>query len=370
MKKNSKQRLYEVMSRLDKTFKPINDISENIFKDDSELNTIGRNIVRNIDPEGYKKRWEKERPGEVEPDTKPKAVNTYKKDLHEQAINPNYTHFAFLKKTKKFINGWDFADIDSQDLKQDKMFYFFNDIIDMNDINPKDVVIGTAKKFQKQGLDPFDANNWYKFEAEGWRDRDDLNEMDENDNFYGDEGDGRANFIDAANKFGGSRDLSKIRVNDGIEVGDMIKNKHNGRVYEVTKPTHMSRKWDETGEFTIGYNRIEFKDPETGKEYYGEAKNYEKIESEDDLNEMDVEGEFSSDAEIKEIYFRHGDVADMIVEFEDGTTDDFVPGLPDEPGTKQVIRLGENNKFTMPYFSYKTGKILMFNGVLEITSKN
>ena len=90
-------------------------------------------------------------------------------------INPKYTHFALLKDSKKFVNGWDFKGVDPEDLKQDKMHYFFNDIIDM-DINPKNVLVGTVKKFQKEGLDPFDSNNWYKFNADGWQERDDLNE--------------------------------------------------------------------------------------------------------------------------------------------------------------------------------------------------
>ena len=115
---------------------------------------------------------------------KPTQKNTYKKsgdgesELKEgrKDINPKYTHFALLKDAKKFVNGWDFADVDPQDLKQDKMHYFFQDIIDM-DIEPKNVVIGTARKFQREGLNPFDSNNWYKFNTDGWEEKDDLKEI-------------------------------------------------------------------------------------------------------------------------------------------------------------------------------------------------
>lgn len=107
-------------------------------------------------------------------------TNTNKNNINENEINPKYTHFAMLKNSKKFVNGWDFSDVDPQDLKQDKKHYFLQDIIDM-DINPKNVLIGTVKKFQKEGLYPFDSNNWYKFNADGWQERDDLKE---NKNIY------------------------------------------------------------------------------------------------------------------------------------------------------------------------------------------
>ena len=144
MKKDKKQRLFEVMSRLDKTFKPklnenlgdidqrenleyflsfnnddiywkwingeiddngaiqiLNDIdgieynpnvdykkeyssmSENIYKDDDKTSKAFRNFVKASDPEGHKRRMEKERPGEIEQDTKPQATNQFKKDLNE-----------------------------------------------------------------------------------------------------------------------------------------------------------------------------------------------------------------------------------------------------------------------------------------------
>lgn len=75
-------------------------------------------------------------------------------------INPKYTHFAVLKSTGKIINGWEYGDYDSSELKQEKDWYFFNDIRDM-DISPKVVSIVTAPYLQRSGIDPFDPQNWH-----------------------------------------------------------------------------------------------------------------------------------------------------------------------------------------------------------------
>jgi len=94
-------------------------------------------------------------------------------------INPKYTHFAALKSNNKIVNGWDYSDYDSEELKSAKKEYFFQDIQDM-DIDPKLVAIYTRKYLEKKGINPFDTNNWYKFEADNWRDKDELQEEDIN----------------------------------------------------------------------------------------------------------------------------------------------------------------------------------------------
>lgn len=96
-------------------------------------------------------------------------------------INPKYTHFAALKDGNKIVNGWDYNGYDPEDLKAGKKEYFFNDIIDM-DFKAKDINVLTKKTLEKRGIDPFDTNNWYKFEAEGWRDKDDLDETENESN--------------------------------------------------------------------------------------------------------------------------------------------------------------------------------------------
>lgn len=126
---NKKQRLFEVMQKVDNSFKP--NLNEN-----DNIEEIGRPVA--------------------------------------SAINPKYTHFAVLKDSNKIVNGWDYNGHEQSELKQFKKDYFINDIIDM-DINPKLVNIYTKNKLMQIGINPFDSNNWYKFEAEGWRDKNELN---------------------------------------------------------------------------------------------------------------------------------------------------------------------------------------------------
>lgn len=182
MKKNSKQRLFEVMSRLDKTFKPklnestdldsyedvvfmqgedaedalsiletqgedaalnylkqwhepgshmgsselghgsgdetyekdgyimswnsrmgyiglqydLSHMNENIYKDDDPTSKAFRDLIKASDPEGHKRRWEKERPGEVEPEPeKPKAMNVMKDDLKERWGRKSYSTYGY-----------------------------------------------------------------------------------------------------------------------------------------------------------------------------------------------------------------------------------------------------------------------------------
>ena len=108
--KDSKTRLFEVMSRLDKTFKPV------LNKEIKEVNNTS-----NI-------------------------------------IDPNYTHFAVLKNDK-IVNGWDYKEINPEELKQFKKDYFFTDITEMG-IDPKTVGIYTKRTLENKGINPFDSNNW------------------------------------------------------------------------------------------------------------------------------------------------------------------------------------------------------------------
>jgi hypothetical protein len=91
-------------------------------------------------------------------------------------INPKYTHFAVLKSNNKIVNGWDYNGHEQSELNQFKRDYFFNDIADMG-INPKLVAIYTKRTLENRGINPLDTNNWFKFEADGWRDRKELNEI-------------------------------------------------------------------------------------------------------------------------------------------------------------------------------------------------
>lgn len=85
---------------------------------------------------------------------------TQDKQLSEaQGINPKYTHFALFKTTNKIVNGWDYNGIDFEELKQFKRDYFFQDLID-NEFNPKDILILTKNTLLKRGIDPQNLANW------------------------------------------------------------------------------------------------------------------------------------------------------------------------------------------------------------------
>ena len=122
--KDSKTRLFEVMSRVDNTFKAKAKLNEEFDYNQSV----------------------------EEPSMEEGRLNR---------ANPKYTHFALLRDTDKIITGWDYKGYDQTELNSEKKWYFFNDIIDM-EIDPKTVKILTTRKVQSMGIDPFDFNNWNK----------------------------------------------------------------------------------------------------------------------------------------------------------------------------------------------------------------
>ena len=73
--------------------------------------------------------------------------------------NQNYTHFAVNKETGKIVNGWDYSDIESWELKQFKRDYFTQDLIDY-ELDPKMYKIIGVRSLQKQGIDPLNGDNW------------------------------------------------------------------------------------------------------------------------------------------------------------------------------------------------------------------
>lgn len=83
--------------------------------------------------------------------------------LKEGTINNfDYSHYAVNKTTKKIVNGWDYHDIDSDELRQFAKDYFIIDLMD-NDLNPKDYVIWSKKTCLRNGVDPENDDNWANF---------------------------------------------------------------------------------------------------------------------------------------------------------------------------------------------------------------
>ena len=74
-------------------------------------------------------------------------------------IDRNYTHFAVNRETQKIVNGWDYSDYDPKDLRSDKKYYFYQDLIDY-ELDPTEYRIYTKKFLERKGIDPFDTNNW------------------------------------------------------------------------------------------------------------------------------------------------------------------------------------------------------------------
>lgn len=80
--------------------------------------------------------------------------------LTESTIDPNYTHFAVNKKTNLIVNGWDYSDYEPYDLRNDRRYYFMDDLIDMG-FNPADYTILTRNVLIRRGIDPNnEMENW------------------------------------------------------------------------------------------------------------------------------------------------------------------------------------------------------------------
>ena len=79
-------------------------------------------------------------------------------DDDNESYTENYTHFAVNKNNGLIVNGWDYSEYDSDELRQFKKDYFFDDLMD-NDFNPKDYKILTRKGCERQGINPDDIDN-------------------------------------------------------------------------------------------------------------------------------------------------------------------------------------------------------------------
>ena len=77
----------------------------------------------------------------------------------------DYTHFAVNKKTGLIVNGWNYSDYDSDELRQFKNDYFFNDLVDW-DFDPKEYKILTRRGCKRQGINPDDELNYWSNNGE------------------------------------------------------------------------------------------------------------------------------------------------------------------------------------------------------------
>jgi len=198
---NSKQRLFEIMGRVDKSFKP--KLNEDVFNDAGEplmthqqyrdysepsepeyddsrgdyerepsqediINDLEKHFnttLHNYDDE-YAASVRKPNPEQQKQLVDEKMIGQKPRGKRDDVANykgsgafPGYTHFAVLKDNNKIINGWDYRGYDSEELKLDKRHYFYDDIKDMQ-FDPKITKVVTANYLQKQGINPFDFVNW------------------------------------------------------------------------------------------------------------------------------------------------------------------------------------------------------------------
>jgi len=74
-------------------------------------------------------------------------------------VNPKYAYFAVGKSDNKIVTGWEIVD-DVESLK----YHAKSDLKDM-DLNPSDYKLLSKNALIKQGIDPFNWNNWRKTEG-------------------------------------------------------------------------------------------------------------------------------------------------------------------------------------------------------------
>jgi hypothetical protein len=90
-----------------------------------------------------------------------------KKELNENLKKDwqkfNYSHFALLKETNHILYGYDYSDVDKNELTENKNEYFLNILSEVygSDISAKDVVVVKANKLNKLGIkDYLNESNW------------------------------------------------------------------------------------------------------------------------------------------------------------------------------------------------------------------
>lgn len=75
----------------------------------------------------------------------------------EFKVDPTYTHFALGKADNKIVTGWEYKDLDVDDIK----YYTKMDLKDM-DLKPSDYTILSVKALKQKGIDPFSWDSWRK----------------------------------------------------------------------------------------------------------------------------------------------------------------------------------------------------------------
>lgn len=86
----------------------------------------------------------------------------------------NDTHLAVNKKTNLIVFGWDYSDVEPQELKDFKHDYFMVDLED-NGFNPKAFKIVTTKYAEKTGINQWSNTGVFPLEEENKMQKDGQN---------------------------------------------------------------------------------------------------------------------------------------------------------------------------------------------------
>tara|TARA_R110000851_G_scaffold251971_4_gene404484 strand:+ start:8259 stop:10553 length:2295 start_codon:yes stop_codon:yes gene_type:complete len=155
----------------------------------------------------------------------------------ENNIDPTYTHFAVFKLNNKIVDGWEYNNLDNEEIKH----YSKIDIIDnFPDFKPSLFKIVTKRGLEKQGINPINSDNWGT--PQGIQEMDSATAGGESGTFAFDApaGDGSA-FWNAGNKLNkGKGDMPMIRgakitednypqyklfdIKEGLAIGQVYKN--------------------------------------------------------------------------------------------------------------------------------------------------
>jgi hypothetical protein len=91
------------------------------------------------------------------------SKNNLNENLKKDWQKYNYSHFALLKETNHILYGYDYSDVDSNELTKNKSKYFLKVLSEQygSEITPKDVVVVKSNKLKKLGIqDYLNESNW------------------------------------------------------------------------------------------------------------------------------------------------------------------------------------------------------------------
>ena len=86
-------------------------------------------------------------------------------DTEHEGIPTSYTHFAVRKSDNKIVNGRDYSDKDSNELKQNMKENFGQDLEDMG-LDITKFKIFTVRGCNSAGINPFDEGSWDNVQPE------------------------------------------------------------------------------------------------------------------------------------------------------------------------------------------------------------